>query len=114
MSALRCIHSATNEYGITRHWWADDKGNITVEAVQDLEPLIEHNKAAQAARGKKITSELYNPIGVIPPIFISKWLHEEGWFVYDAERDPDVDKKLRAKLNDPDFKYLLRTSELAI
>ena len=110
---MRLIHTETNALGVTRRFYGDDDGNITVEAVQDLEPLIERNKALQFHNGKTITSEYANPIATIPPIFVLKWLKEEGWYVYDADKDEGVDKKLKQKLNDPEWRWL-RSSELRV
>lgn len=110
---MNLFHAETNTLGVTRRFYSDDDGNITVETSQDLEPLIERNKKMANENGKAITSEYANPIASIPPIFIVKWLNEEGWNVFDAERDPDVDKKLKRKLNDPDWRFL-RTSELRL
>ena len=110
---MRLIHTETNALGVTRRYYGDDDGNITVEAEQDLEPLLDRNKAIQVENGKKITSDYSNPIATIPPIFITKWLNEEGWFVYDADKCPDAEKKFKRKLNDPDWRWL-RTSELRV
>ena len=42
-----------------------------------------------------------------------KWLTEEGWWWMDADKDPGVDKKLKAKLNSSEWRHL-RTSELVV
>lgn len=110
---MRLIHAETNQLGVTRRYYADDDGNITVEAEQDLEPLLDRNKAAANDRGKRITSEIANPVATIPPVIALHWLNTEGWWVFDAGKCPDAEKKLRQKLNDPDWRHL-RTSELAV
>lgn len=114
MSELRLIHVETNRLGVTRKFWADDQANITVEAIQDLEPFVEKSKREQIERGKKLGSEVACPIGMVPHVIAMKWLHDEGWFVYDADKCEAVEKKLKQKLNDPDWRYLLRTSELRV
>jgi hypothetical protein len=110
---VRLFHAETNALGVTRRYYADDDGNITVEAEQDLEPLLERNKALANENGKRIASDYSNPIASIPPVIVVKWLTEEGWNVFDAQRDPEVQKKLNRKLNDPDWRFL-RTSELRV
>lgn len=109
--SLALFHRETNLLGVTREYYSDDEGNITVNAIQDLEPLLDHNKAVANDRGKKITSEFANPIATIPPVVALHWLNTEGWWVFDASKCPDAQKKLQQKLNDPDWRYL-RTSEL--
>lgn len=110
---MQLFHTETNALGVTRQYFSDDEGNITVNAIQDLEPLLDRNKAAANDRGKSITSDYANPIGTIPHVIAHKWLLEEGWFWMDADKDPDVDKKLKAKLNSSEWRYL-RTSELRL
>lgn len=110
---MRPFHVETNALGVTRRFFSDGEGNITVEAIQDLTPLLERNKAAANDRGKSITSEIANPIASIPPIFVVKWLNEDGFNVFDADRCEFAEKKLKRKLNDPDWRFL-RTSELNV
>lgn len=110
---MELFHTETNAFGVTRRYYSDDQGNITVDTSQDLQALVDHSKRTQVDRGKKITSEYANPIGMIPPVFHLKWLNEEGWNVFDADKDPSVEKKLRQKMNDPDYMWL-RTSELRL
>lgn len=110
---MRLFHQYTNELGVTRQFFSDDDGNITVNMMQDVSGILEQNKRAANDRGKSITSDYANPIGSIPHVIAKKWLDEEGWFWMDADKDPDVDKKLKAKLNDPEWRYL-RTSELRL
>lgn len=103
-----------NEFGITRRYFVDPMtAEITVEEIQDVEPILENNKANALNRGKRITSEIANPIASIPNAVILKWFREEGWWLYDADTDPDVARKLEQKLNDSEWRHL-RTSELVI
>src|SRR3546814_5077033 len=90
--------------------WSSD---VCSSDLQDLEPLLDRNKAAANDRGKAITSEYANPVATIPPVVALMWLQQEGWWVFDAQKCPDVQKKLRQKLNDPDWRHL-RTSELYV
>lgn len=110
---MRLFHTETNLLGVTRQYFCDDDGNISVNASQDLEPLLERNKSVANDRGKRVTSDYANPVATIPPIILLKWMNEEGWNAYDADKDPDVDRKLKQKLNDPEWRYL-RTSELSV
>lgn len=110
---MKLFHTYTNEWGVTRQFFSDDEGNITVNAIQDLEPLVDHNVAQANHRGKEIVSDYANHVATVPPVWMLHWLKEEGWWFYDAFKDPDVEKKLVQKLNDLDFRKL-KTSELRL
>jgi hypothetical protein len=109
----KLIHREYNAMGVLREMTIDEKGNVEVNLVQDLEPLVEQNKRAQLERGKRITSDYANPIGTIPHVIALKWLREEGWWWMDADQDPAVDKKLKEKLNSSEWRWL-RNSELRV
>lgn len=111
---MRLAHAETNEWGITRRYYIDEMtGEITVSEGQDVEPLLDRNKRMANDNGKTITSEVANPIASIPAATILKWFREEGWWLYDADKDPDVQKKLQQKLNCSDWRAI-RTSELHV
>ena len=110
---MELFHVEHSKTGVVRRFYSDDKGNITVDTQQDLQELVDYSKRVQVDRGKKITSDYANPIGMVPPVFVVKWLNEEGWSVFDADKDPSVEKKLKAKLNSNEFMWL-RTSELRV
>ncbi len=111
---MRLAHQETNEWGVTRRYYLDDlTGELSIGETQDVESIIELNKRLANDNGKTITSDVCNPIASIPMGIILQWYREEGWWVYDADKDPDVQKKLHAKLNSNEWRYL-RTSELII
>ena len=111
---MRLAHSSTNEWGVTRNYFIDEmSGEITIGETQDVEPIIELNKKKANANGKAITSEVACPIASIPMGVILDWFRNEGWWVYDADKDPSVQRKLQAKLNSNEWRYL-RTSELIL
>jgi hypothetical protein len=84
-----------------------DKTNISKS--QDVEPLLDYNKAKSNETGKKIYSDAYNHVASIPPSIQVKWLFEEGLDIYN----PDHAERLRRKLNSNEYMYL-RTSELIL
>jgi hypothetical protein len=108
---MQMFHVETNALGVTRQYFSDDDGNITVNAIQDLEPLLDRNKSVANDRGRRIDSDYANPVATIPPVVALHWLQTEGWWVFDADKDPDVERKLNQKLNCSDWRHL-RTSEL--
>lgn len=110
---MQLFHTETNAFGVTRKFYSDDEGNISVETSQDLSAVKQFCNAMQLHRGKTIDSDYKNTLGLVPPVIVMKWLNEEGWFVFDADKDEAVEKKLREKLNDGEWR-LLRTSELRV
>jgi len=78
---------------------------ITFERVQDVEPIIEHNKAIA---GLDQHSDWGRAIAEIPNIFLEQWLAEEyrrgnvGIRLFSEE----FNKIVRKKLNDPEWRFL--------
>ena len=78
---------------------------ITFNSMQDVEPILERNKALQ---GEPQKSDFARHVARIPNIFINQWLYEE-WArgnttikMFNAEFNKLVDRKLR----DPDWRWL--------
>lgn len=89
-----------------------DGNETTINKKQNIEGHLAVNRALAAANGRKIRSDYCNPVASIPAILQVKWLIEEGWDCTHTH-DPDVEKKLRAKLNSNEYRYL-RTSEIIL
>ena len=92
-------------------WWLENEltGEVTLEYEQDVEPVLEQNKALQnmdevTKQGIKQEFWLY---ASIPNGIQMKWLLEEGLDVYDKNAWPQVMRKL----NDPEYRYLKTTSK---
>lgn len=82
-----------------------DRGErtITAETVQDVEPILELNKARQNEAPTQ--SDWGRHIGTIPNVILVKWLYEEGANVWRMSSD-EFGRFIRRKLNDPDWRYL--------
>jgi len=79
---------------------------IIAEHVQDVEPILEHNKQLRSMPQK---SDWARHIASIPNVIWEKWMNEsqEPWWLLKAkDRRILEDKILNEKLNDPDWKYL--------
>lgn len=87
-----------------------DGETTTITKKQNIEGHLAVNRALAIANGKRMKSEYANPVASIPAIVQVKWLIEEGWDCTHTH-DPDVQKKLKAKLNSNEYMYL-RTSEI--
>lgn len=84
-----------------------DRGEklIHAERIQDVEPILEHNKALRSIPQK---SDWGRHIASIPNVILEKWLNEEyekgnvGLRMFTKE----FDALILRKLQDPDWKYL--------
>ena len=93
--------------GITTWFHADDNGDVKLEYVQDVEPILEANKALanQTDKSAQIKGGWWQ-YGSIPLSLVLKWQIEEGLDVYNPDHMPRV----LAKLNDREFSYLKTTT----
>lgn len=96
----------------TWHTYDHHTRETTIETVQDVKPYLEINKAqlnrdAGGAAGLNDTSrrqiaDSWWHVARIPIGVQYKWLKEEGIDIHNKDHWPRV----RAKLNDPEWKYL--------
>lgn len=85
------------------------EGKAYLEKIQDVEPILERNKALQTHDGKLPMERgegNFRRVGIIPNVIIEKWKNEFGVDVFKPADWP----KVRALLNDPEWRYL-RSSE---
>lgn len=85
---------------------ATKKTYITTE--QDIEPLLNLNKASYNDDGGKGVKKDWWHVARVPNNVIHKWLAEEGIDFYS--KDPWHVRKVKQKLNSNEYRYL-RTSE---
>lgn len=89
--------------GVTEEFWYGD-GKVTVRRLQDVEDQLDYNKQCYNSHGNKSYSDSRNGahhVARIPLVVIEKW-KEQGFDWFNS-----TDKERRAKLNDPDNKFLL-------
>ena len=89
------------EHGVRHEWLDNGDGTYTVRSSQDVEPLLERNKALANANDGYTPSREMRRLASIPNIVLMQWLAEAGSF--EILRDPEF---LAKKLNDPDYAYL--------
>lgn len=77
-------------------------GKLIIGSVQDVEPVLEANKAKANASSRRHRSEVFNHVACIPLVVYLKWRNEEGIDVLD----PDHAEAVRRKLNDSEYAYL--------
>jgi hypothetical protein len=78
-------------------------GDVKIETVQDVEPILEANKRAYNDNNAK-KSEIFNKKATIPLVVLEKWLADKG-ITY---REFMIDEKLVKRfVNDPDNRFCL-------
>jgi len=92
------------------HWMIHDGKETRFAATQDVAPILERNKQMATHNDGYSQSRDLRRVASIPYVVGIKWMNEEGWWFMDADKDPDVARKLAAKLNSSEYAYL-RTAE---
>ena len=95
--------------GISQYFhYSESTGEWAIESVQDVDTILDMNKSMQ-------NDESYSELGIknefwhvarIPVVIQEKWLREDGIDVFNK----DHWKKVKRKLNDPDYLYLKTTT----
>lgn len=79
--------------------------DIAVESIQDVEPILEHNKML---RGERQRSDWGRHVASIPNVIMTRWLNEE-WARGNTTIKlfgPEMDALVERKLKDPDWAWL--------
>ena len=77
-------------------------GNVTIERIQDVEPILDNNKRLQNTPQK---SDSFRHIASIPNIIIERWCHELGVNLIRLSSH-EFAKIVGRKLRDPDWAWL--------
>jgi hypothetical protein len=83
----------------------DSNGNLAVKHVQDVEPILEHNKELRSQRQR---SDWGRHVAEIPNVILTRWLNEE-WARGNVSLrllGPEMDALVDRKLKDPEWAYL--------
>lgn len=87
-----------------RYFWKDEGDHKVITALQDTDPILEHNKAAARHNAGWNADKSMRRVGSIPASVRLKWLLEEGWDCLSP--DPGCKKKLFEKLDSSDWAHL--------
>ena len=94
------------EDGTELYYHYDHLNDVTIiEETQDVEPYLDSNK--QSMINLDVTQHRKGDLwhmASIPNVIINKWLIEDGIDVFS--KDPDQQKKVKQKLNSPEWRYL--------
>jgi hypothetical protein len=84
-----------------------DRGEklVVVETVQDVEPILEHNKVLRSMPQR---SDWGRHVAKIPNVILTKWLNEEWARGNTTIRlfGEEMDRLVAQKLQDPEWAYL--------
>lgn len=82
-------------------------GDLVVNRVQDVEGILDRNKALQNAQQKWAGD--FRHIGTIPNVILEKWINESGHNIL-AWSNEEFGQFIKRKLRDPDNAWLRTTS----
>ena len=86
----------------------DSEGTFTIRTVQDVNPILERNKALQTLNDGYSPSREFKRYASIPMTLIRKWCKEAGIpFRRYLRRPQEYEKWLERKVEDPDNRFLL-------
>lgn len=83
------------------HW--NNDGTFTIERRQDVEDVIERNKALQTTPQDRRSE--FRHIASIPNVILERWMNESGVNLMRLPAD-EFARFVRKKLADPDFAFL--------
>jgi hypothetical protein len=102
-------HFATEVNPITGaredYYWDEQEQTLTQRTRYDVTDVLESNKAQQAnSIDKRYGKEMLHHVAEIPMGVVLKWKKEHGVDLFSP--DPDMKRKVRRLLNDPEYRYL--------
>ena len=84
-----------------------DDGGLIIRSVQNVEPIIERNKALRTHNDGYNDDRTRRRVATIPSMVRIKIMEEQGWDPWKPHLYPE---KMAALLNDPDWAFL-RTAD---
>lgn len=88
---------------------SSQNGVLTINRVQDVQPILDANKAelADAPSWRPYAGSSLRKVASIPNVLAEKWLREEGLDVIGpAANTPEMRRRLAQKLNSNEFQHL--------
>ncbi len=87
---------------VVTRWQYDEASDATiVKRIQDVEPILEHNKALQTLNDGYSRSRDIRRVASIPTVVVEQWMRE-GVNIFDRNCDAEI----RRRLNDPTNLFL--------
>lgn len=90
------------------YYFDDVEDKMIIRRRQDVTDIVEANKRKIAnSVDSRYGNEMLHHVADIPIELAYKWKREEGLDV--LSNDPEMKRRLRRKLNDPEFRWLKTT-----
>ncbi len=89
--------------GIQWYRRVNHDGTVDYAINEDVQPILDRNKELRNQNDGWMSEKWGRRRATIPVAVQIKWLNEEGLDIYN----PDHADRLKAKLRDPDYAYLL-------
>lgn len=87
------------------HLLAVEDGELIVGHSQDVEPILEENKRLYNSASESWKGDLHH-VATIPSVMVPLFMEEFKCTYHQLVCDPDIRKKLIAKLNSNDYRFL--------
>lgn len=92
---------------VSKYHWDDQEKKLTIHKRTDVTDIIESNKRQQPLTiDSRFGNQMMHHVAQIPLTIVEQW-KREGLDIFD--RSPEMRKKLKRKLNDPEWRYLKST-----
>ena len=92
---------------LTRYYWDEAEGRMTIRTTYDSTDVLKANKAQQSlSLNQRFGNEMMHHVAEIPMGVVVAWM-KEGVDIMSS--DPDMKKRVRRKLDDPEWRYLKST-----
>ena len=89
------------------YYWDEMDQKLTIRNRHDVTDVIEGNKQQQnASLDSRYGNQMMHHVADIPMAVVMQW-KKEGLDIF--RNDPETKRRLRRKLNDPDYRYLKTT-----
>lgn len=97
----------TDEFGVQTEIKASN-GTLYVKRTQDVEPILEANKAemAEASSWRPFAGTNLRKVASIPAVVAEQWLKEGLDIIGPAANTPEMRRRLAQKLNSNEFRHL--------
>lgn len=92
--------------GRTEYFHETDDGGFAISSVEDVEPIIERNKALKGGNGRQHWTGDWRLCASIPASILLKWATEDGIPPTKVFSD-EFAERIQRRLKDPDYRHFM-------